>query len=67
MTSKHVWLATFTYNCTRGQLNNKGGGKLHERKRSPDKTEIGKGIIWYRVHKHLLKSRAHHIVLGHEK
>ena len=44
-----IWLGTFRYNCTRGQLNNEGGGELNEIKRSPDKTEIGKGIIWYRL------------------
>ena len=32
-------------NSTRGQLNNKGGGELHEIKRSWDKTKIGKEII----------------------
>ena len=33
---------TFRYNCTWGQLNNKGGGELHEIKRRQNKTEIGK-------------------------
>ena len=32
----------FRCNCARGQLNNEGGGDLHEIKRSQDKTEIGK-------------------------
>ena len=41
-----MWLGTFRYNCTRGQLNNKGGEELHEIKQSQDKTEIGKEIIW---------------------
>ena len=39
------WLKTFRYNCTLGQLN-KGRGELHEIKRSRDKTEISKEIIW---------------------
>ena len=56
-----IWLGTFRYNCTQGQLNNEGGGELNEIKRSPDKTEIGKGTIRYRVNKYLLKSQAHHI------
>ena len=42
----YTWLGTFRYNCIRGQLNNKGGGELHEIKQSQDKTEIGKEIIW---------------------
>ena len=29
-------------NCTQGQLNNEGGGELHEIKGNQDKTEIGK-------------------------
>ena len=33
------------YNCARCQLNNEGGGDLHEIKRRRDKTEIGKEII----------------------
>ena len=32
----------FRCNCTLGQLNNEGGGELHEIKWSQDKTEIGK-------------------------
>ena len=35
----YIWLGTFRYNCTRGQLNNKGGGELHKIKQSWDKTE----------------------------
>ena len=38
----YVSLGTFRYNCARGQLNNEGGGKLYEIKRSRDKTGIGK-------------------------
>ena len=41
----YIRLGTFRYNCTLGQLNNKGGGELHEIKQSRDKTEIGKVII----------------------
>ena len=33
-------MGNFQYNCTGGQLNNKGGGELHEIKRSRDKTEL---------------------------
>ena len=33
---------TFIYNSTRGQLNNEGGGELHEVKQSRDKLKIGK-------------------------
>ena len=29
----YIWLGTFRYNCTRGELNNEGGGELHEIKR----------------------------------
>ena len=36
----------FLRRFTRGQLNNEEGRKLHEIKRSPDKTAIGKEIIW---------------------
>ena len=43
---KIYWLGTFRYNCTRGQLNNEEGGELLEIKRSRDKTEIGKEILW---------------------
>ena len=42
----YIWLGTFRYDCTGGQLNNKKEGELHEIKRSWDKTEIGKEIIW---------------------
>ena len=42
----YTWLGTFRYNCIRGQLNNEGGGELHEIKQSRDKTEICKEIIW---------------------
>ena len=35
-------IAAFRYNCARAQLNNEGGGELHETKRSQYKTEIGK-------------------------
>ena len=38
-------LGTFRCNCTLGQLNNEGGGKLHEIKRSQEKTEVGKEIM----------------------
>ena len=41
-----IWLGTFIYICTRGQSNNERRGKLHETKRSRDKTVIGKEIIW---------------------
>ena len=37
----YIWLRTFRYKCTRGQLNNEGGGELREIKRRRDKTEIG--------------------------
>ena len=37
----YMQLINFRYKCTRGQLKNKGGGELHEIKRSQDKTEIG--------------------------
>ena len=40
----YILLKIFRYNCTRGQLNNKGGGQLNEIKQSRDKTEIGKEI-----------------------
>ena len=26
----YIWLATIRYNCTRGQLDNKGGEELNE-------------------------------------
>ena len=42
----YMWLGTFRYNCTRGQINNERGGELHEIKPSRDKTETGKEIIW---------------------
>ena len=32
----------FSHRFTRGQLNNEEGGELHEIKRSPDETKIGK-------------------------
>ena len=41
----HIWLRTFRYNCTRGQLNNKGGQQFHEMKGSQGKTEIDKEMI----------------------
>ena len=50
------------YNCARGQWNNEGDGELHEIKRSRDKTEIGKEIIWLRVNKYVLKSIANIII-----
>ena len=42
----HIWLETFRYYCTWGQLNNEEGGEFHEIKQSWDKMEIGKEIIW---------------------
>ena len=42
----YIWLGTFRYKSTWSQLNNKGGGELHEIKCSRDKVEIGKEIIW---------------------
>ena len=36
------YLSIFLGGFTRGQLNNEGGGELHEIKRSQDKTEIDK-------------------------
>ena len=46
ITSKRIYdWEFFRYNCTLGQLNNEGGGKLHEIKRSREKMEVGKGII----------------------
>ena len=42
----YTWLGAFRYNCKRIQLNNEGGGELHEINRSRDKTEIGKEITW---------------------
>ena len=59
-----IWLGTFRYNCTRSQLNNKGGGELYQIKRSRGKTEIDKDkeIMWWRVNKYLLKSPAQEIV-----
>ena len=41
----YIRLRTFRNNCTRGQLNNKGGEELHEIKQSRGKAEIGKEII----------------------
>ena len=40
-----IWLRTFRYNCSRGQLNNEGRRELHEIKQSRDKTEADKEII----------------------
>ena len=40
------YLGTFSYYCTWGRLNNGGGGELHKIKRSRDKTEIGKELLW---------------------
>ena len=42
----YIWLGTFRYNFTRGQLNNEGGRKFHQIKQSRDKTEIDKEIIY---------------------
>ena len=42
----YMWLGTFRYNSTRGQLNNEEGGELHEIKRSRDIAETVKKIIW---------------------
>ena len=53
-----IWLGTFRYNCTWGQLNNKGRGGLDETKQSRDKTEIEKEIIYYRVNKYFEVTRA---------
>ena len=39
-----MWLGTFRYNSSQGQLNNKGRGELHKIKQSRDKTEIAKEI-----------------------
>ena len=40
---QNVYLnGNFQINSIRGQLNNEGGGELHELKQSQDKTEIGK-------------------------
>ena len=64
----YIWLGTFRYNCTRGQLNNKGGEELHEINQSQDKTEIGKEIIWEQWTDILWsQSLEHEIVLQHEK
>ena len=41
------------------------GGELYQIKRSRDKTEIGKEIIWYGVKKYLLKSPDHEIAIRH--
>ena len=41
-----IWLGTFRYNFTWGQLNSRGGGELHEIKQSRDQTKISKEIIW---------------------
>ena len=41
----YICWGTFIYNSTRGQLNNEGGGGLHEVKQSRDKLKIGKEII----------------------
>ena len=38
----YIWLETFRYNSTQGQLKNGGGGELHEIKWSQDKMEIDK-------------------------
>ena len=62
----HVWLGTFRYDCTRGQLNNEGGGELHKIKQSRDKTEIGKEMIWW-VNKYQMKSLTHEITIRHGK
>ena len=40
----YIWLGTFRYCCTRGKLNSKWGGELHEIKQSREITEIGKEI-----------------------
>ena len=40
-----IWLETFRYNCSQGQLNNEGRAELHEIKQSREKTEIDKEII----------------------
>ena len=42
----YIWLGTFRYNCTRGQLNNEGGRKFHQMQQSRNKTETDKEIIW---------------------
>ena len=44
--SSLIWLGTFRYNYTRGQLNKKERGELHKINRSRDKTKIDKEIIW---------------------
>ena len=44
--SSLIWLGTFRYNCTRGQLNNEERGELNKIRRSWDKTKIEKEIIW---------------------
>ena len=38
-------LGNFRYNCTQGQLNNEGGGDLHETNQSRDKMKKGAEII----------------------
>ena len=40
-----IWLGTFRYNSSQGQLNNEGRGELHEIEQSRDKTEKDKEII----------------------
>ena len=40
--AKHTLKILRCSHCARGQLNNEGGGKLYEIKRSGDKTGIGK-------------------------
>ena len=62
----YIWSGSFRYNCARGQINNKGGGELHVIKRSRDKTERAKEIIWLRVKEYLLKSLAHEIGLRYQ-
>ena len=65
-----IWLGTFKYNCSKGQLKNEGRGELHEIKQNRDKTEIDKEISKHRVNKYLLKAlmhELHEIVLRHEK
>ena len=41
----YIRLGTFRYNCVQGQLNNEGGGKLHEIKRNRDKAKTDKETI----------------------
>ena len=42
----YIWLGTFRYNCTQGQLYNEGEGELHETNQSREKTKVGAEIIW---------------------